>query len=152
MSLLFNTLSGFAMAFLPRSNCVLMSWLQSLSAVILESRKRKSVMTSTFTLSICHEVMRPDTMILVLSWLFHSPTPSSKGSLVSFCFLPLERYHLHIWGWCLSCLSWFHFATHPTKHFSSCAQHIGKINRVTTDIPVILFSQYWTNQLFHTGF
>ena len=60
MSLLFNTLSRFVIALLPRSNCLLTSWLQLPSAVILESKKRKSVTTSTFSRSICHEVMGPD--------------------------------------------------------------------------------------------
>ena len=48
MSLLLNTLSRFVIAFLPGSNCLLISWLQSLSEVILEPKKRKSVTTSTF--------------------------------------------------------------------------------------------------------
>ena len=65
MSLPFDTLSGFAIASLPRSNHLLTSWLQSLSAVILESRKRKSVTISTFPPSICHVVMGPDATILV---------------------------------------------------------------------------------------
>ena len=51
MSLLFKTLSSFAIAFLPRSHCLLISWLQSPSVVILEA-KRKSVIISTFSLSI----------------------------------------------------------------------------------------------------
>ena len=68
MSLLFNTLSRFVIAFLPRSKCLLISWLQSLSAVILEPKKIKSVTASTFSPSICHEVMGPDAMILV-SWM-----------------------------------------------------------------------------------
>ena len=63
VSLLFNTLSRFLTAFLPRGNHLLISWLQSPSALILEPKKRKSVTTSTF--SICHEVMEPDAMILV---------------------------------------------------------------------------------------
>ena len=50
MSLLFNVLSRFVTAFLPRSKCLLISWLQSLSAVILEPKKRKSVTASTFSL------------------------------------------------------------------------------------------------------
>ena len=54
MSLLFNTLSRFAIAFLPRGNGLLISWLQSLSTVILEPKKRKSVTTSTFSPSVCH--------------------------------------------------------------------------------------------------
>ena len=57
MSLLFNTLSRFVIAFLPRSKHLLISWLQLPSAVILEPKKRKSVTTSTFSPSICHEVM-----------------------------------------------------------------------------------------------
>ena len=63
-SLLFNTLSRFVIVFLPRSNH-LISWLQSPAAVILESKKRKSVTTSSFSPSVCHEVMGPDAMVLV---------------------------------------------------------------------------------------
>ena len=62
MSLLFNMLSRVVIAFLPRRKHLLISWLQSLSAVILESKKRKSVTVSTFSPPICHEVMRPDAM------------------------------------------------------------------------------------------
>ena len=65
MSLLFNTLSRFVIAFLPRSKCLLISWLQSPLAVVLEPKKRKSVTTSTFFPSICLEVMGQDAMILV---------------------------------------------------------------------------------------
>ena len=56
-SLLFNALSRFVIAFLPTTNCLLISWLQSPSAVILESKKRKSVTASTFPPSFCQEVM-----------------------------------------------------------------------------------------------
>ena len=65
MSLLFNTLSRFVIAFLPRSKCLLISWLQSPSAVILEPPKIKSVSISIFSPSVCYEVMGPDAMILV---------------------------------------------------------------------------------------
>ena len=65
MSLLFNMLSRFIIAFLPRSKCLLILWLQSPSAVILEPKKIKSVMVSIVSPSICHEVMRFDGMILV---------------------------------------------------------------------------------------
>jgi len=65
MSLFFNTLSRFVIAFLPRSKYLLISWLQSLSAMILEPKKIKSVTASTFPPSICHEVMGLDAMILV---------------------------------------------------------------------------------------
>ena len=60
MSLLFNTLSRLVIAFLPRSKCLLISWLQSPSAVILESKKIKSVSVYSVSPSICHEVMGPD--------------------------------------------------------------------------------------------
>ena len=65
MSLLFNMLSRLVIAFLPRSMRLLISWLQSPSAVILEPKKIKSVTVSTVSPSICHEVMGPDAMILV---------------------------------------------------------------------------------------
>ena len=68
MSLLFNTLSRLVIAFLPRRKHLLISWLQSPSAVILEPKKIKSVTASTFSLSICHEVMGPDAMILVITF------------------------------------------------------------------------------------
>ena len=60
MSLLFNMLSRFVIAFLPRSKHLLISQLQSLSAVILEPKKIKSVSVSSFPPSICHEVMGQD--------------------------------------------------------------------------------------------
>ena len=66
MSLLLNTLSGFVIAFLPKSKSGLISWMQSLSTVILEPEKIKSVTVSTFFPSICHEVMELDAKILVL--------------------------------------------------------------------------------------
>ena len=65
MSLLFNVLSRLIIAFLPRSEVLLISWLQLPSAVILEPRKIKSATVSTLSPSICHEVMGPDAVILV---------------------------------------------------------------------------------------
>ena len=78
MSLLFNMLFGLVITVLPRSSVqfsrlvvsntvkhLLILWLQSLSAVILEPRKIKSAIVSTFSPSICHEVMGPDAMTLV---------------------------------------------------------------------------------------
>ena len=65
MSLLFNTLSRSVIAFLPRSKRLLISWLQSPSAVILEPPKIKSDTVSTVSPSISHEVMGPDAMIFV---------------------------------------------------------------------------------------
>ena len=65
MSLVFNMLSSFGTAFLPRSKRLLISWLQASFIVILEPKKIKSVTVSTFSPSICHEVMGPDAMIFV---------------------------------------------------------------------------------------
>ena len=65
MSLRFNMLSRFVIAFLLRSKCLLISGLQSLSAVILEPRKIKSATVSTFSPSISHELMGLDAMIFV---------------------------------------------------------------------------------------
>ena len=65
MSLLFNMLSRFVIAFLPRSKCHLISWLQSPSAVILEHKKVKSLMVSIVSPYICHEVIGPDAMIFI---------------------------------------------------------------------------------------
>ena len=65
ISLLFNMLSRLVITFLQRSKPLLISWLQSLTSVILEPPKIKSATVSTVSSSICHEVMRPDAMILV---------------------------------------------------------------------------------------
>ena len=65
MSLLFNMLSRLVIIFLPRSKCLLISWLKSPSAVILEPKKIKSLTVSIVSLSICHGIMGLDAMILV---------------------------------------------------------------------------------------
>ena len=65
ISLLFNMLFRLVVAFLPRSKCLLISWLQSSSAVILEPEKIKSVTIFIVSPPICHEVMGPDGMILI---------------------------------------------------------------------------------------
>ena len=65
MSLLFNMLSKFVIVFLPRSECLLISWLQSPSAVILEPKKIKFLTVFIISPSICHEVRGPDAIILV---------------------------------------------------------------------------------------
>ena len=82
MSLLFNMPARFVIAFLSRSKCLLISWLQSPSAVILEPPKIKSVTVSP---SLCHEVMGPDSMILVFWMLSFKPT----FSLIPYIFKDL---------------------------------------------------------------
>ena len=65
MSLLFNMLSSLVITFLPRSKHLLISWLQSPSTVILETKKIRSLTVSSVSPSICHEVMGLNAMILV---------------------------------------------------------------------------------------
>ena len=83
MSLLFNMLSRLVVTFLPRSKRLVISWLQSPSAVILEPKKIKLLTVSIVSPSICHEVMGPDAMILVSWMLSFKPT----FSLSSFTFI-----------------------------------------------------------------
>jgi len=87
MSLLFNMLSRFVIAFLSRSKHFLNSWLQSPSGVILESKKLKSVTVSIVSPSICHEVMGPDAMILFFLML--------KPGLENF-----DHYFASVWDEC----------------------------------------------------
>ena len=83
MSLIFNMLSRLVITFLPRSKHLLISWLQSPSAVILEPQKIKSDTVSTVSPSISHEVIGPDAMILVFSMLSFK----SNFSLYSLTFI-----------------------------------------------------------------
>ena len=83
MSLLFNKLSRLVITFLARSKHLLILWLQSPSAVILEPPKIKSVTVSIVSPSICHEVMGPDAMISVFWMLSFKPT----FSFSSFTFI-----------------------------------------------------------------
>ena len=83
MSLLLNMLSRLVITFLPRSKRLLISWLQSPSAVILEPPKIKSDTVSTVSPSISYEVMWPDAMILVFWMLSFKPT----FSLSTFTFI-----------------------------------------------------------------
>ena len=78
MSLLFNMLSRLVITFFPRSKCLLISWLQSPSAVILEPRKIKSATVSTVSPSISHQVMGMDAMIF-LFWIFIKRLLSSSS-------------------------------------------------------------------------
>ena len=81
--LLFNILSRLVINFLPRSKCLLISWLKSPSAVILEPRKIKSLIVSTVFPSICYEMMGQDAKILVF-WMLSLKPPFL---LSSFTFI-----------------------------------------------------------------
>ena len=94
MSLIFNILSSLVITFLPRSKCLLVSWLQSPSEVILEPKKIKSLTVSIVSSSICMKWwdQMPWSSFFecwILSQVFHSPlSVSSRGSLVLLRFLP----------------------------------------------------------------
>ena len=95
MSLLFNMLSRLVITFHPRCKCLLISWLQSPSAVILEPPKIKPDTVSSVSPSISHEVMGPDAMILVFWMLSFKPAFSSVFILASV-------YHFNSkFSWCL---------------------------------------------------
>ena len=81
-SLLFNMLSRLMIAFLPRNKRLLISWLQSPSAVILEPKKIKFLTVSIVSPTICYEVMGPDAMILVF-WMLNFKPAFSLSSFTS---------------------------------------------------------------------
>ena len=127
MSLHFNMLSWLVITFLPRSKRLLISWLHSPSAVILEPQKIKSHTISTVSPPISHEVMGPDAMIFVFWMLSFKPS----FSLSSFTFIkrPFSsssqgRCYIHIWGyWYFSRQSWFQLVFLPAQCFSWCTLH-----------------------------
>ena len=139
--LLFNTLSRFVIAILTKSKYRLIFWLQSLSAMILEPKKIKSVTVFTFFHLYlpwsdirCHNhsfLNVVPSVLNVLSQLFHCPlSPWSllkkeKVSLVPLRFMPWVWYHLYIWGcWYFFPQSWFQLVLHPVQHFSWSTLHI----------------------------
>ena len=158
MSLLFNMLSRLVITFLPKSKHLLISWLQSPSAVILEPKIIKSLTVSIVSPSICHEVMGPDGMILVFWILSFQPI----FSLSSFTFIKrlyssllsaIDWCHLCVWGyWYFSQQSWFQFVLHPALHLTWCTLHISWISRVTIYSLDILLSWFGTSLLFHVLF
>ena len=121
MFVFFNTLSRFVIVFLARNKCLLISWLQSPSAVILEPRKKMSAIHCfhffPIGLSWSNGTKFHDLSLLniVLSWLFCSPlSSSSRDSLVPF--LPFRWYHLHMWSiWHFSWQSWFQLVINPAQ-------------------------------------
>ena len=133
MSLIFNTLPRFVIEFFPRSKHLYISWLQSLSAVILKPKKIKFVIFPHFFPSINHEVMRPYARILDFLTLSLKPTFSlssftlikrlfSSSSIstirvVSSAYLRLLIFQ-DFWQ------SWFQLVLHLAQHFARCTLHI----------------------------
>ena len=147
-------LSRFVITFLPRSKRLLISWLQSPSAVILEPKKIKSATVSTVSPSICHEVMGPDAMIVVFWMLSFKPTFS-----LSFHF---HEEALSFFTFChkggVICISEVidvspgNLVFHPAQCFLWCTLHRSSISRVTIYSLDILLFLFGTSLLFHVQF
>ena len=133
MSLFFNMMSRLVITFLPRGKHLLISWLQSPSAVILEPKKIKSLTASTFYPSICHEVMGLDAMIFIFWMLSFKQT----FSLSSFTFIKWKRLFSSsslsaIRVVSSAYLRWLIFllailipaCAHPAQHFTWCTLHV----------------------------
>ena len=134
MSLFFNILSSMVITFLSKSKCLLISWLQSPSAVILEPPKIKSVTVSPF---ICHEVMGLDAMILVFWMKSFKP----DFSLSSFTYIKrlfsssslsairvLSSAYLRLLIFLLAVL--VQLVLHPVQHFTWRTLHVSLLSRV----------------------
>jgi len=159
MPLLFNMLSRFVRAFLPRSKWLLMSWLQSPSALIFEPKKRKSLTVSIVSLYICHKEMRQDAMILVF-WMLSFKPPFSLSSFIfikrlfSFSSLSAIRVVSSVYLRLLIFL--------PAILIPACASSIlafrmmcfiHKLNKQGDSIqPDILLSQFGSSLLFDVWF
>ena len=131
MSLLFNILCRFDIAFLPGSKCLLSSWLPSPSTVTLESKKRRSVIVSIVSPSICHEAMGQDAMILVFWMLSFKPVFSLssisfikrlfRSSWLSAIRVLLSAYlRLLIFVLAILIIALLHLA----QHYTRCTLHI----------------------------
>ena len=158
MSLLFNMLSRFVIAFLPRSKRLLISWLQSPSAVILEPKKIKSVTVSIVSPSICHEVMGLDAMILVF-WMLSFKPGFSRSSFTFFqrnYSSPLSAIRM-VSSTHLRLLIFFPAILIPACTSSSLAYHMTysayKVNKQGYNIePWYTLSQFCTSSFFHVQF
>ena len=130
MSLNFNKLSRFVIAFLPRNKHLLISWLQSPYVVILEPPKIKSLTVSIVSPSICHEVMGSDAMILGFWMLSFKPI----FLLSSFTFIKrlfsssllsaIRAVSSAYLRWLIFLPAWFQLVLLPAQCFSWCTLHI----------------------------
>ena len=157
MSLLFNMLSRLVIDFLPRSKCLLISWLQSPSAVILEPKKIQFVTVPTVSPSICHEVMGPDAMILVFWMLSFKPTFSlSCFTFIKRLFSSSSLSVIRVVSWAYPRLLIFL----PAILILVCASYnpafcimysAHKLNKHGDSLDVLLY-QFGTSPLFHVWF
>ena len=155
MSLLFNMMSRLVIAFLPSSKNLLISWLQSPSAVILKPPKIKSVIVSTVSPSISYEVMGPDAMILVFWMLNFKPTFLfssftfikrffSSSSLSAIRVVSSAYLRLLIFLLAILC-----FFQPSISHDVLCIEVISRVTIYSLDILLFLFG---TSLLFHVQF
>ena len=155
ISLFFSMLSRFVKAFLPRSKRLLISWLQSPSAVILEPKKRKS---STISPSICHEVIEPDVVILIFWMLSFKPAFSLYFTLVKRLFSCSSLFPITVVSSAyLRLLIFLPETLIPACASSSLAFHMPycaqKLNKLGDNIqPDHTPFPFWTHLLFHVQF
>ena len=159
MSLLFNMLSRLVITFLPRSKRLLISWLQSPSAVNLEPPKIKSVTFSTVSPSICQEVMGPDAMIFVFWMLNFKPTFSlSSFTFIRRLFSASLLFAIRVVSSAYLRLLIFLPAilipacVSSAQRFSWCTLHISEISRVTIYSFGVLLFLFGISLLFHVQF
>ena len=131
ISLLFNMLSRFVIAFLPRRKLFIIVWLQSLSAVILKPKKIKSATFPTFFPSICQEIMGLDVMILVFWMLsFKSAFTLSSFTLIKRLFSSASLFAVRVVSsaylgyWYFSQQSWFQVVLHSAQNFTWWILHV----------------------------
>jgi len=131
MSQLLSMPSRLVIAFLPRSKCLLISWLQSPSAVILEPKKIKSITVSIVSPSIYHEVMGLDAMILVFWMLIFKPAfPLSSFTFIKRLFISSSLSSIRVVSsaylrlFIFSRQSWFQLVLLPAQHFTWCTLHV----------------------------
>ena len=154
MSLLYNMLSSLVINCLPRS--LLISWLQSPSAVILE--QKKSLTVSIVSPSMCHEVMGPDAMILisecwVLRQVFHSPLSTFIKRLFISSSLSAIRVVLSAYLRLLIFLPVILISACGSSSLAFCMMYSAfSTSRVTIYSLDVLLSQFRINLLFHVQF
>ena len=131
MSQLLSMPSRLVIAFLPRSKCLLISWLQSPSAVILEPKKIKSLTVSIVSPSIYHKVMGLDAMILVFWMLiFKTAFPLSSFTFIKRLFISSSLSSIRVVSsaylrlFIFSRQSWFQLVLLAAQHFTWCTLHV----------------------------
>ena len=133
LSLLFNMLSRFVIAFFPRSKCLLILWLQSPSAVILEPPKWNLLLLPLLPIYLpwndwrgCYDIIDRFFLCWILSQLFQSSLlPSSRNSLSSSSLSAIRVVSCtYLRFWYFSWQSWFQLVIHLAQHFTWCTLHI----------------------------